>query len=99
MKKTLFLVLAILLCCCGIVSAWTIQSENYKGTINFFGDGTAVAVIDGYPMTEFNWKLMEIQPVGKYLYEATYFGYRVQFTYDPVAQEITSPQFPGARLV
>ena len=98
MKKTLFLILAILLCC-GIVSAWAIDSENYSGTIYFFGDGTAVASIDGYPQVTFEWHPMAVQTPGKYLYEASYFGYRVQFEYSPTTKVITSPQFPGARLV
>lgn len=97
MKKILLLIGLLLIA--GSAQAWTIQSTGYTGTINFFADGTALATVDGYPATEFEWHPMAIQPVGKYLYEATYLWYRVQFTYDPVAKTITSPQFPGARLV
>ena len=99
MKRIMLLLIGILLLA-SCASAWTIQSKDYTGSINFFADGTAVATVDGYPQTEFAWAPMAVQPTnGNYLYEASYFGYRVQFEYNPLAKTITSPQFPGARLV
>ena len=98
MKKLLLLIGLLLIV--GSASAWAIDSKDYSGTVNFFSDGTAIAIVDGYPATEFAWRPMVVQPTnGNYLYEATYLWYRVQFEYNPVAKTITSPQFPGARLV
>ena len=90
MKKLLFILGLLLIV--GSVSAWTIESENYSGTIEFYDNGVGTAFIDGYPVTSFSWNW-----VGGTDYEARWMWYRVDFTYQDGV--ITSPRFPGARLV
>jgi hypothetical protein len=90
MKKLLLLIGLLLIV--GSASAWTIQSKDYTGTINFEANGVGTAYVEGYPPTMFSWNWVS----GDH-YEARYLWYKVDFTY--FNGIITSPQFPGARLV
>lgn len=76
----------------GTVSAWTIKSDRYSGTIEFQA-GYGVASVDGYPQATFSWT-----EIGDNHYEAHYLWYTVQFTYNPENDTIISPLFPDAKL-
>jgi len=76
----------------GTVSAWTIKSDRYSGTIEFQA-GYGVASVDGYPQVTFSWN-----EIGDNHYEAHYLWYTVQFTYNPEKDTIISPLFPDAKL-
>lgn len=89
--KKLLLILGILLLV-GCASAMTIQGSDYKGTITFEANGVGVANIDGYPQTMFSWEWISGNN-----YEAHWLWYAIDFTY--VDGVVTSPIFPGARLV
>jgi hypothetical protein len=88
----LLLVGLILLCLIGSVSAWTIVSPEYTGTVSFYDNGVGVANVNGYPPIHFAWEHVE----GKE-YMAHYLWYRVPFTFEDGV--IISTSFHGARLV
>jgi hypothetical protein len=88
--KLLFLCLTIALII-GSVSAWTIVSPEYTGTVSFYDNGVGVASVNGYPPIHFSWEHDENGYVARYLW------YSVPFTFNDGA--ITSTSFPSARLV
>jgi hypothetical protein len=89
--KLLFLCLTIALLI-GSVSAWTIVSPEYSGTVDFYDTGVGVASVNGYPPIHFSWEHVE----GKE-YVARYLWYSVPFSFNDGV--ITSTSFPSARLV
>ena len=90
--KKLFLILVFLFLMCGTVSAWTIKSDRYSGTIEIQA-GYGIASVDRYPQIRFSWN-----EIGENQYEAHYLWYTVPFTYNPENDTIISPVFPNARL-
>lgn len=91
MKKLLVIIIMLVLLI-GSASAWTIESNDYKGTISFEANGVGTAYVEGYPPTMFSWNWVSGDK-----YEARYLWYKVNFTY--VDGVITSSSFPGARLL
>jgi hypothetical protein len=89
--KLLFLT-GLLILCVSPVMGWNVDAPGHSGTIVFNGDNTGNLNVDGYALT-FDWK-----EVSENTYVATYLWYSVKFNYNNDGT-VTSPQFPGARLV
>jgi hypothetical protein len=86
----LLLVGLILLCLIGSVSAWTIVSPEYTGTVDFYDNGVGVANVNGYPPIHFAWEHDENGYVARCLW------YSIPFVFEDGV--ITSTSFHGARL-
>ena len=89
--KLLFLT-GVLLLCCAPVMGWNVDATGHSGTVEFNADNTGHLNVDGYALN-FNWR-----QIGERECEATYLWYRVNFIVNEDGT-ITSPLFPGARLV
>ncbi len=98
MKKfALFLIICTIFLVSGAMAlpqTWTLQDSSHTGIVTLNPDGTGIANIDNYPTISFSWRM----PDGADGI-ASYWFWSVPFTYDPVNNVITSPNYPGAELV
>ena len=96
--KLLFLT-GVLLLCVAPVLGWTVDSTDHSVTVEFKADNTGHLNIDGYSLN-FNWVWAgpcDNDNVNCGRFKASYLWYSVDLISD--GKTVTSPQFPGARLV
>ena len=89
--KLIFLMGTLFLCVAPVMG-WTVDAPGHKGTVEFNADNTGHLNVDGYSLN-FNW--VQIGETNQF--KSSYLWYSVNFELNDGV--ITSPQFPGARLV
>ena len=95
----LFVLLIGILLLVASASAWTIDYQDYEGKIEFYDGGVGTAFVEGFPVTSFAWKWVGPCETGGNCgrFEASYFWYKIPLVSNNGV--ITSPSFPGARLI
>ncbi len=94
MIKKIMITLIITLLFIGSVNAWRIDDKQgrVQGTVDFYGDGSGVLNVSGYPIINFNW-----YQSGEMI-RANYLFYGIDVYYNASTDELYSPGIANVTL-
>jgi hypothetical protein len=94
MIKKIMITLIITLLFIGSVNAWRIDDKQgrVQGTVDFYGDGSGVLNVSGYPIIDFSW-----YQSGDMI-RANYLFYGIGVYYDSTTDELYSNEIKNVTL-